>query len=174
MRRLYVAAITIMGVLPAQTIYDQIKIDRLDPDKVQPVRQVSSSSTVAGTQLPASLGSKNDAGSLSQTNAQDKNVWAQLTAPGSTSAFSMVGYTRATIAVVVAAINTNVVLRVEGSMNGTNWFNLSATNTDTTITANGTYAFNVSSVAADNIRLTFVSESGGTAATIDATVRVSA
>lgn len=163
-----------MGVQPAQTIYEQIRIDRLDPDKVQPVRQVSSTSTVTGSQLPASLGSKNNAGSLSQTNAQDKTTWAQLTAPATTSSFSMVGYTKATLAFVLASINTNVVVRAEGSLDGTNWFNLSQTNTDTTLTANGTYAFNVSSVACDFIRFNFVSESGGTAATIDASVRVSA
>lgn len=163
-----------MGVLPAQTIYDQIKVDRLDPDKVQPVRQVASTSTVTGSQLPASLGSKNNAGSLSQTNAQDKNTWAQLTAPAATSAFSMVGYTKATLAFVLASINTNVVVRAEGSLDGTNWFNLSQTNTDTTITANGTYAFNISSVACDFVRFNFVSETGGIAATIDASVRVSA
>lgn len=129
---------------------------------------------LSASQLPATLGTKTEALSLSTTVAQDKNVWAQLTAPGSTSAFSLVGYNKATVSVVVASINTNVVLRVEGSMNGTNWFNLNASNVDTTITANGTYGFNASSVVADSIRLTFVSESGGTAATIDATVRVSA
>lgn len=197
-----------------QDVYNNILIDRLDPNKVQPVRPVGGGDASAANQtalntlvggltepppatdtassglngrlariaqrlsflifqLPASLGVKTQLLSFSAGVAQDKNTWAQLTAAGSTAAFSMVGYKRATIAAVVAAINTNVVLRAEGSMDGTNWFNLDANNSDTTITANGTYGFNVEA-AIDNIRLTFVSESGGTAVTVDATVRVSA
>lgn len=161
-----------MGVIPAQTMYDSIKLDRLDPEKAQVTRVVGGGGGATASQLPATLGVKTQALSLSTGLAQDKNVWAQLTAPASTAAFSMVGYKRATVAAVVAAINTNVVLRVEGSMDGTNWFNLDVSNSDTTITANGTYGFNVEA-AIDSIRLTFVSESGGTAVTVDATVRVS-
>lgn len=170
----------------AQDLYNSIKSDRLDPENALVIRNVGGGDASAAnqtalnalittllTQLPATLGVKTQALALSVNVAQAKNTWAQLIVPGSTPAFSMVGYKRATIAVVVAAINTNVVLRAEGSMDGTNWFNLSADNTDTTITANGTYGFNVE-VAVDNIRLNFVSESGGTNATIDATVRVSA
>ena len=170
----------------AQALYNSIKADRLDPENAQVVRNVGGGDASAAnqtalnalittllTQLPATLGVKTQALSLSVNVAQAKNTWAQLTAPASTAAFSMIGYKRATIAAVVATINTNVVLRVEGSMDGTNWFNLSADNTDTVIAANGTYGFNVE-VAVDNIRLNFVSESGGTTATVDATVRVSA
>lgn len=137
------------------------------------LQRIAQRLTTLITQIPASLGVKTQALSLSAGVAQDKNVWTQLTAPGSTAAFSMVGYKRATIAVLIAAINTSLVVRVEGSMDGTNWFNLSPTNTDTTITSNGTYGFNVEA-AIDNIRLTFVSETGGTAVTVDGTVRVSA
>jgi hypothetical protein len=161
-----------MGVTPAQTMYDAIKADRLDPENAQVTRVVGGGGGATASQLPATLGVKTQALSLSTGLAQDKNVWAQLTAPGATAAFSTVGYKRITAAYTVAAINTNVVLRLEGSMDGTNWFNLSSTNTDTTVTANGTNAFNVEA-AVDQVRLNFVSESGGTAATIDATVRVS-
>lgn len=169
----------------AQDVYNAIKTDRLDPENALVTRNVGGGDASAAnqtalnalvttllTQLPATLGVKTQALSLSVGVAQAKNTWAQLTAVGSTAAFSMVGYKRATIAAVVAAINTNVILRAEGSMDGTNWFNLDANNVDTTITANGTYGFNVEA-AIDNIRLTLVSESGGTAVTVDATVRVS-
>lgn len=155
----------------AQDIYNGILIDRLDPNKIQPVRTVGGEGS--NTQLPATLGVKTQALALSTGVAQDKNVWTQLTAPGVTAAFPMVGYKHATVAVTIATINTSVTLRVEGSLDGTNWFNLSATDTDTTYTANGTYGFVVEATV-DNIRLNFVSEVGGTDATIDATVRVSA
>ena len=155
----------------AQDIYNGILIDRLDPNKIQPVRTVGGEGS--NTQLPATLGVKTQALALSTGVAQDKNVWTQLTAPGVTSAFSMVGYKRATVAVTIASINTNVVIRIEGSLDGTNWFNLNATETDTVFTSNGTFGFNVEA-AIDNIRLNFVSESGGTAATVNAVVRVSA
>lgn len=123
--------------------------------------------------LPPTLGVKPQTSSLSAGVAQDQNAWAQLSAPGSTSSFTMIGYKRATIAAVVGAINSSVTLRAEGTLDSTNWFNLNSTDTDKTITANGCYAFNVEAALA-GIRLTFVSESGGTSATIDATVRVSA
>lgn len=170
----------------AQDLYNSIKSDRLDPENALVIRNVGGGDASAAnqtalnalittllTQLPATLGVKTQVLALSVNVAQDKNTWAQLTAPGVTPAFSMVGYKRATVAVTIATINTNVVIRIEGSLDGTNWFNLSATDTDTTFTANGTYGFNVEA-AVDNIRLNFVSEAGGTTATVNGTVRVSA
>lgn len=177
----------------AQDIYNAIKTDRLDPENALVTRNVGGGDASAANQtalntlvgavierltsilttLPATLGVKTQALSFSAGVAQDKNVWAQLTAPGVTSAFSMVGYKHATVSVTVATINTSVTLRVEGSLDGTNWFNLSANDTDTTYTANGTYGFVVEATV-DNIRLNFVSEAGGTAATVNGTVRVSA
>lgn len=156
----------------AQDIYNNILVDRLDPNKVQPVRNVGSVSSLVGTQLPATLGVKTQALGLSSGLVQDKNTFAQLTAPGSTASFSMVGYKRATLAFVIAAINTSVTLRAEGTLDGTNWFNLSPTNTDSVFTANGVNAFNVEA-AIDGIRLTMVAEVGGTAVTVDSVVRVS-
>ena len=123
--------------------------------------------------LPSALGSTSSAGSLSMTVAQAQFTETQLTAPNSTTSRSMAGYNQAFIQVVVASINTNVVIRIEGSNDGTNWSNLSALNTDTTITANGVYSFSFNQCPA-NIRTTFVSESGGTAATVDVITRVSA
>jgi hypothetical protein len=123
--------------------------------------------------LPSSLGAKASTDSISQANAQAQATLTQLTAAGSTAAVSMLGYTRAFITLLVASIDTNVVVRIEGTNDGTNWTNLSTANTDTTITANGTYGFVFVGCPA-SIRVTFVSESGGTAVTIDAIVRVSA
>lgn len=118
-------------------------------------------------------GIKTAASSFSVGLAQEQFATTQLTAPGSTPARSMAGYSKAYIQVVITNINTNVVVRIEGSNDGTNWANLSANNSDTTFTTNGTYAFQYQGCPA-NIRTTFVSETGGTAAVLDVTTSLSA
>lgn len=95
-------------------------------------------------------------------------VCTQLTAPGVTAAILTGRATYHTFQYVVAAINTNVVVRAEGSLDGTSWFNLSASETDVTKTANGQYGMSYNGVV-PQVRFRFVSESGGTAATIDVT-----
>jgi hypothetical protein len=66
-----------------------------------------------------------------------------------------------TFQVTVADIGTNVVVRFEGSLDGTSYFNLNAANADFTITANGTTGyFLVAPVRFVRFRL--VSLSGGT------------
>ena len=96
----------------------------------------------------------------------------QLTAVGATPPVSTVGFNRAYVQVVVASINTNVVVRIEGSTDGTNWANLNVSGTDTTFTANGAQSF-VFQGCPSAVRVNFVSESGGTAATLDCVVRLS-
>jgi hypothetical protein len=64
--------------------------------------------------------------------------------------------------VTVSSIGTNVVIRLEGSVDGTNWFNLDANNTDTTLTANGTYGYALVQVPVPYVRGRLVSLSGGT------------
>lgn len=101
----------------------------------------------------------------------------QLTAAGATDAVGVRGSKNHTISATVAAINTNVVLQVEGSIDGTNYFKLpledvvvsglTITSNVATITANGVYLLYVKDVAIKTIRTNFVSETGGTAATID-------
>ncbi len=101
----------------------------------------------------------------------------QLTATGNTDAVSVEGAEDHTSQITVAAINTNVVVQLEGTVDGTNFFilplegvvisGLAITANVATITANGTYLLYVKDVAIKQIRLKFVSESGGTAATID-------
>jgi hypothetical protein len=96
-------------------------------------------------------------------------VHDQLTAPGSADVIKMNGCGGIIYQYKIAGIDTSVVLRIEGSFDNSNWFNLDADETDTTQTANGTYAF-VLNHPVPFIRFTFVSEAGGTAATIDVKV----
>ena len=65
--------------------------------------------------------------------------------------------------VTVASINTNVVIALEASIDGTNWSKIIA---NTTITANGTTHYTVANHPMRYVRPVFVSESGGTAATV--------
>lgn len=95
------------------------------------------------------------------------NTWTQLTAAGSSASLATPALTRHSIWCTVAAINTSVTLRIEGSLDGTNWANLDSSNADTTITSNGTYGFTFIGLL-NSIRVTFVSEVGGTAVTVDA------
>jgi len=60
----------------------------------------------------------------------------------------------------VSSIGTNVVVRAEGSLDGTNYFNLGSG--DTTITANGTTKLNYSNFPVKYVRGTLVSISTGT------------
>ena len=65
--------------------------------------------------------------------------------------------------VTVASINTNVIVALDGSIDGTNWSKVIA---NTTITGNGTTHYTVANHPLKFIRPIFVSESGGTAATV--------
>ena len=65
--------------------------------------------------------------------------------------------------VTVADINTNVIVALDGSIDGTNWSKVIA---NATITSNGTTHYTVANHPLKFIRPIFVSESGGTAATV--------
>jgi len=65
--------------------------------------------------------------------------------------------------VTVASINTNVVVALNGSIDGTNW---SKVITNQTITSNGTTHYNLVNHPLLYVQPIFVSESGGTAATV--------
>ena len=65
--------------------------------------------------------------------------------------------------VTVASVNTNVIVALEGSIDGNNWSKIIA---NTTLTANGTTHYNIANHPVKFIRPVFVSESGGTAATV--------
>ena len=64
--------------------------------------------------------------------------------------------------VTVTNIGTNVVVRFEGSLDDTNFFNLDQGGADTTITANGTYGYALNGCPVKYLRLRLVSLSGGT------------
>jgi len=68
-----------------------------------------------------------------------------------------------TLFVTVASINTNVIVALEGSIDGTNYSKIIA---NQTITANGTTHYNIANHPVKFVQPVFVSESGGTAATV--------
>lgn len=68
-----------------------------------------------------------------------------------------------TLIVTVTNINTNVVVQLDGSIDGTNFVQVIGPQT---ITANGQYVYSVSGRPVKFIRPRFVSESGGTAAEV--------
>ena len=96
------------------------------------------------------------------------NTYTLLTAPASGDSTSVylppsIVAKNFTLFVTVASINTNVIIALEGSVDGTNWSKIIANNT---ITANGTTHYNLANHPVKFIRPVFVSESGGTAATV--------
>jgi len=84
-----------------------------------------------------------------------------LTAVGTTTAVEVTS-NAVTFQVTVTDINTNVVVRFEGSLDNTNFFNLDQGGADTTITTNGTYGFALNGCPVKYIRLRLVGISGGT------------
>ena len=68
-----------------------------------------------------------------------------------------------TLTVTVANKNTNVVVRLDGSIDGTNYAPIIA---DQTITSNGTSAYRAREFPVKFVKPVFVSEAGGTDATV--------
>lgn len=97
------------------------------------------------------------------------HVWAQLDAAGVTAAFPCGSCLDHTFQIVIAAIDTTVVVRAEGSNDGTSWFNMDDNGADTTYTANGTYILHKGDFTCYQVRFRFVSETGGAAVTVDVT-----
>jgi hypothetical protein len=83
-----------------------------------------------------------------------------LTSTGVTADVPSVGAEDFVIAVTTDSIGTNVVIRIEGTIDGTNYFNCDYTG-DTTITANGTTAFSLQEAPLQAIRGRLVSISTG-------------
>ncbi len=95
-------------------------------------------------------------------------TFTQLTAAGTTEAVKVISIKNFAYQYTIAAINTSVDVRVEGSLDNSNWFNLDIDDTDTTQTSNGTYAFQYDGDGEIAFtRFYFVSEVGGITATID-------
>ena len=95
-----------------------------------------------------------------------------LTAPGSGFAYTIDLPNRSaplnySLFVTVANINTNVVVRLDGSADGTNY---APVVTGQTITGNGTYFYGLQNTPLKKVQPVFVSESGGTAAVVTFTL----
>lgn len=84
-----------------------------------------------------------------------------LTSPGTTTPVSVSVGSPVTFQVTVTSIGINVVIRLEGTLDNTNYFNLDANEADYTLTANGIYGYLVEAPLA-SVRLRLVSVSGGT------------
>jgi hypothetical protein len=91
-----------------------------------------------------------------------------LTAPGSGNAYTIdlpnrSAPTNYSVITVVTAINTNVVVRLDGSIDG---INFAPVITGQTITGNGAHFYTLQNTPLKAIQPVFVSESGGTDAVV--------
>ena len=84
-----------------------------------------------------------------------------IAAPGVTVAQVTTGLNIA-FQVTVASIGTSVTIRLEGSVDDENYFNLDESETDTTLTANSTYGYALNGCPVKYVRLRIVSIDGGT------------
>lgn len=83
-----------------------------------------------------------------------------LTAAGTTGSIK-VNAQAVTFQVTVSSIGTNVVIRMEGSLDNVSFFNLDQDELDTTISANGTRGFALNGCPVEYVRLRLVSFTGG-------------
>jgi hypothetical protein len=95
------------------------------------------------------------------------HTFDQLDAIGVSDAVYVHGLSGHTFQVNVADVDTNVIIRFEGSLDGVNFANISAGNTDETVSADGTYLYTRSDLTVEYMRVRFVSESGSTTPTVD-------
>jgi hypothetical protein len=91
----------------------------------------------------------------------------QIAAVGVTDAIQINGLANHTFQVTTADIDTNVIIRLEGSLDNSNWGNIAADGADETITTDGTTLFSRSNLPLEYVRVRFVSESGTTTPTVD-------
>ncbi len=98
---------------------------------------------------------------LGLTSGFEVTELADLTSAGVTSSVATAGV-NLVFQITVSSISTNVVIRLEGSLDDTNFFNLDEDESDTTITANGTYGYCLNGCPTKYVRVRLVSISGGT------------
>ncbi len=91
-------------------------------------------------------------------------AWPQLTAPGQTASLPVKRIKNHTFVYTLASVDTNVIVQPEGSVDGTNWFAMATAVTQDT---DGSYGFMIENAPVLHVRFNVVSESGGTAATVD-------
>ena len=112
-----------------------------------------------------------------------ESTFPQLTVAGVTSSIEVSGILWHTFQVKLAAVDTNVIVGIEGSLDDTNFFEIplpdqndvvavgvtgtTFSKSRVTITANGTYCLTAGKIPVKFVRFNFRSESGGTAATLD-------
>jgi hypothetical protein len=84
-----------------------------------------------------------------------------LTAAGTTDIQALGPQDNLVFQVTVSSIGTDVVIRLEGSLDATSWFNLDPIEADTTLTANGTTAYAVTQAPVPYVRGRLVSLTGG-------------
>ena len=94
-------------------------------------------------------------------------TFPDLTAPGVTEVVDVLvanylSTRNYTISVTVTNIDTSVVVRLDGSIDGTNYGAMISN----TISANGTYLYNVTGFPVGYVRGNFFSEAGGTNAVV--------
>jgi hypothetical protein len=96
----------------------------------------------------------------------------QLTEPSKSESVSILDDVMVTYIVKIANINDSVTLRFEVAHvdDDAEYANMAKDKKDRVFTENGVYEFTRSNVAGYYTRLNFVSEAGGTDATIDASV----
>jgi hypothetical protein len=85
-----------------------------------------------------------------------------LTGVGVTTMVNVEQYDNAIITVTVANIGASVTVRLEGSLDSTNWFNLDSLEDDPVLAGNGTAAFSVQNAPVPFLRGRLVAISGGT------------
>jgi hypothetical protein len=83
-----------------------------------------------------------------------------LTSAGTTGFQALGPQDNIVFQVAVSSIGTNVVIRLEGSLDATDWFNLHSTG-DVTVTANGVLGYSLVQVPVPYVRGRLVSLSGG-------------
>lgn len=91
----------------------------------------------------------------------------QLAAVGVSDAIKVHGLETHVFQAKVADVDTNVIIRFEGSLDGVNYANLAADVQDETITEDDTYIYSRSSLPLEYVRVRYVSESGSTTPTVD-------
>jgi predicted amidohydrolase len=85
-----------------------------------------------------------------------------LTSAGLTTVANMEQYDSAVFTVTVANVGASVTVRMEGSLDSSNWFNLDAMEEDSVLAGNGTAGFSIQNAPIPFLRGRLVSISGGT------------
>lgn len=86
--------------------------------------------------------------------------FSDLTTPSVTDSTKTAGVNLA-FQITVASIGTSVTIRLEGSLDNTNFFNLDESESDTDLTANGTFGYALAGCPVKYVRVRLVSIDGG-------------